>query len=766
LNITELKNLIAIKTGSEPKPAGKGFICRCPAHDDKTASLSISEGRDGLLLKCHAGCTFDAITAALGVKTAELFYNNGTKKNGRPAKTGKFNIVANYTYRDADGKLRFEVCRLDPKGFRQRRPDPSVPGNWIWDLNGVKLVPYRLPELITAAKAGEIVFVTEGEKDVAALVENGFTATCNAAGTGKWRDDYAGWFDGAKAVCVIADKDEPGRKHAVAVATNVKGKVQSVKVIELPDVGGHTVKDAHDFFEAGGTADQLREIAEAAKEFEPFANAAEKVTPNDWFKKKFPALAELHGEPVSLQSKGNRIKATDLNESFMAATLGKNANPDEPTVYLRGENRFYTFIPELGIYTLASEEDISARLSTLLLLCARACKEHCDVDALEFGLRDSSALAGAVKRAKSLNVVPDDYFSGGIETFLPVGNGVLRVSDRNLLPFSPEYHFRNKLAVDYVPGAKCPTFENVLLGNSLDFDDIGLLQRWCGLALVGRNISQVMLILSGTAGAGKGTFVRVLKGIIGEANIGSLRTDQLNQRFEIGRLIDRTLLYGADVPANFLSTENASVLKSLTGGDPITVELKGSMAAPSLTCEFNIIVTSNSRLVVHLEGDVAAWQRRLKIIRYEKRKPTNVIPDLDKQIMQNEASGVLNWMLDGLYALRSANWQLALSPGQNARVNELLLESDSVNVFFAERCIADTAAEGLTITDAFAAYSDFCMDRGWTGLSRNLFGGDCQEVAQRLFRVATRHDIKGADGKKQRGWKGFRMLGANEEKPC
>jgi phage/plasmid-associated DNA primase len=170
--------------------------------------------------------------------------------------------------------------------------------------------------------------------------------------------------------------------------------------------------------------------------------------------------------------------------------------------------------------------------------------------------------------------------------------------------------------------------------------------------------------------------------------------------------------------------------------------------------------------VVHLEGDVAAWQRRLKIIRYEKPKPANAIPDLDKQILQNEASGVLNWMLDGLYALHSANWQLALSPGQKARVDELLLESDSVNVFFSERGIADTAAEGLTITDAFATYSDFCMDRGWTGLSRNLFGRDCLETAQRLFRVTPRHDIKGADGKKQRGWKGFRLLGANEEKPC
>ena len=130
------------------------------------------------------------------------------------------------------------------------------------------------------------------------------------------------------------------------------------------------------------------------------------------------------------------------------------------------------------------------------------------------------------------------------------------------------------------------------------------------------------------AGAGKGTFIRVLKGIIGEANIGSLRTDKLRDRFEIGRLLTKTLLYGADVPANFLNAESASVLKSLTGGDPMTVELKNAMDSPSLTCAFNVIMTSNARLTVHLEGDVDAWQRRLAIIGYDRPKPANVIPDL------------------------------------------------------------------------------------------------------------------------------------------
>jgi P4 family phage/plasmid primase-like protien len=756
MSLAEILKCVEAITHTTSKKSGTGFVCRCPAHDDKNASLSISEGTDRrILLKCHAGCTFDSITAALSIKPADLF---PAKNKQPPAK-----IVATYPYHDADGQLRFQVCRYEPKDFRQRRPDPDKPDKWLWMMNGVDLVPYRLPELLAAAKAGETIFIAEGEKDVAALVQNGFVATCNAGGAGKWRESFARYFEHVKAVCIIADKDGPGRKHAAAVAASLKGKVPSVKVFELPDATGKTVKDAHDFFAAGGTVEELRQRAEAAKEFEPLANAAGGVTPNDWFKKKFPGLAEMHGEPVSLKSTNGRTKASDLNESFMAATLSERANPDEPTAYLRGENRFYTYSKDLGIFIQASEEDISARLSDLLLSCARACKEDCDVDALEFGLRDSAALTGVVKRAKSLCMMPDNYFSSGMEEFLPVGNGILRISDRTLLPFSPKHHFRNKLAVDYVPGARCPIFQNVLLGNSLDSDDISLLQRWCGLALVGRNKSQAMLILSGTAGAGKGTFVRVLKGIIGEANIGSLRTEQLGQRFEIGRLIDRTLLYGADVPANFLSNENASILKSLTGGDPITVELKSSMAAPSITCEFNIVTTSNSRLVVHLEGDVAAWQRRLKIVHYSKPKPANAIPDLDREILQNESSGVLNWMMDGLYALRAANWQLALSPEQKSRVDELLLESDSVNEFFKDCCIADSAAEGLTITDAFSAYSDYCSDRGWTGLSRNPFGRDSQEIVQRTFRLAVRHDIKGTDGKKQRGWKGFRLKGEGED---
>ena len=122
-------------------------------------------------------------------------------------------------------------------------------------------------------------------------------------------------------------------------------------------------------------------------------------------------------------------------------------------------------------------------------------------------------------------------------------------------------------------------------------------------------------------------------------------------------------------------------------------------------------------------------------------------------------------MLDGLYALRAANWQLALSPRQQRRVDELLLESDSVNVFLRERVVSDSLAPGLTVSECYGAYTNFCTDRGWNAVERNHFGREAPDMVQRLFRLVTRHDIKGTDGKSQRGWKTLRLLADGESDP-
>lgn len=209
-------------------------IAKCPAHDDSAPSLSISAGDDGrALLKCHAGCSAQQITEALGLSARDLFPE-------REPNTDR--VVARYTYTDEAGAPLFRVNRTEGKRFYQEHPTGS---RWVSGLNGVRRVLYRLPEVLAAAERGDVVYVAEGEKDADALAEHGVTATTSPMGAGKWRTEYTDALRGAHAV-IVADKDAPGRKHAAHVAAEIAGVAASVRIVEAA-----SGKDAHDHLKAG-----------------------------------------------------------------------------------------------------------------------------------------------------------------------------------------------------------------------------------------------------------------------------------------------------------------------------------------------------------------------------------------------------------------------------------------------------------------------------------------------------------------------------------
>jgi hypothetical protein len=131
--------------GCEPMGRNGHINARCPAHADHTASLSV-DYRDGkVLIKCHAGCTVEEALHQMGLKFEDLFDSNTTK---RP--DGKSEIVATYSYRDEHGKLLYQVVRMFPKAFRQRR---SI-GNeeWEWSIRGVGASPIAFPSYLPGWK--------------------------------------------------------------------------------------------------------------------------------------------------------------------------------------------------------------------------------------------------------------------------------------------------------------------------------------------------------------------------------------------------------------------------------------------------------------------------------------------------------------------------------------------------------------------------------------------------------------------------------------
>lgn len=265
VNIYDLARTLA-GDREPPKNSSGGYLTLCPCHADNDFSLSISPTPGGkLLFKCFGNCPQETLVTYF--KDHGYLSSNGDGHKARRESLGE--PVQVYPYLDAAGKLVFQVCRyVTPEGktFRQRRPDGK--GGWIWKMTGVKMVPYRLPELLKT----ETVFICEGEKDCDRLVALGLTATTNAGGASKlgekskWRSEYDPYFKG-KAVVILSDNDDPGRAHAQNVATHLHGIAASVKVLELPDLPEKG--DVSDWIKAGGTKEQLLALVEAAPEWKP-----------------------------------------------------------------------------------------------------------------------------------------------------------------------------------------------------------------------------------------------------------------------------------------------------------------------------------------------------------------------------------------------------------------------------------------------------------------------------------------------------------------
>ena len=185
-----------------------GWMVSCPAHGDKNPSMHVSLGNDGrILIKCHAGCATEDVLAAIGLKMRDLMPDNGKgKKNiAKPKKrqsscksTGadgsakgdteagsprpsfvapkkprdRGRHVCYYEYQNEDGAIIYRIDRRifedGSKTFMQQHPDPNSRYGWAYGCRsaGIAWVPFRLPRVIAAAKAGKNVLIVEGEKDV------------------------------------------------------------------------------------------------------------------------------------------------------------------------------------------------------------------------------------------------------------------------------------------------------------------------------------------------------------------------------------------------------------------------------------------------------------------------------------------------------------------------------------------------------------------------------------------------------------------------
>lgn len=315
--------------GGTVRSSGSGWICTCPAHDDRNPSLSVREGEDGsVLLKCHAGCSNESVVASLGLSMRDLFVHDTTatitsrrfrSKNAASVSDSTNESLgfatldeaiavyegslgfhnSRWDYHNEQGDLVGVVLRWDAVNSKQIRPISLIEGQWKLTGMDTPRPLYRLREVrnSTDPNSSDPVLVCEGEKAADAAFALGYAATTSPHGSKS--ASKADWSTLAgRDLIIIPDLDEAGDAYADDVMGFCKDAT-SIRVVDLSEVWKDLEQgaDLADVLELeAGDVDTVRSkldaLIERTQPEEPTKNSEKSVKTFQ----KFPV--ELLPEPV------------------------------------------------------------------------------------------------------------------------------------------------------------------------------------------------------------------------------------------------------------------------------------------------------------------------------------------------------------------------------------------------------------------------------------------------------------------------------------
>ena len=298
-------------------------------------------------------------------------------------------------------------------------------------------------------------------------------------------------------------------------------------------------------------------------------------------------------------------------------------------------------------------------------------------------------------------------------------NGTLNIKTKEFTEHSQK-DFITKIAnVNYDPAADCPMWKQ-FIREIMDYknDVINFLQTACGWAVTGDIREQTMFILFGSGANGKSTFLNVILSLLGEYAMAT-NTETFMRKTGEQITNDIARLRGA----RFVTTTEAEegrrlsepLIKKITGNDQMTARfLYGEYF--SFTPNFKIFMATNHKPVIK-GTDYGIW-RRIKLIPFTTRIPEDKQDKLLEEKLKTEASGILNWLLEG-----TDKW---LNEGLVApsivldATEEYKGEMDVIGIFIKNRCI-EKADVKIRIWEMYKAYSDWCDSNNEHAVSERFF---------------------------------------------
>lgn len=673
----------------EDRGDGK-YQAYCPAHDDKKPSLSITEVEPGskVLIHCQAGCDTQDILKALNLSWKDLFPGDDTSGSGEND-NAEDRIEATYDYRDEDGELIYQVVRYSPKDFRQRRPTEE--GRWAWNIENVRKVPYRLPELITAKQAGKIIFIVEGEKDVDNLHMIGITATTNSGGAGKWGAEHSTWLEGADVV-IVPDNDKAGEKHAIKVSKSLQGIAKSIKLLRisgLPPKG-----DISDWIKAGGRASRLYELA-----------AQLKVIP--------PEERGTFGDLLGCSDLGNAMR-------FVRKYGDKVKYCSEWGTWLIYDGKRWVKDRKLQIEDMAKTIPIDVHKEVVGVITPEdkvKLSKHAQRSEGAYSIKEMIKLAASDPQiAVTHELIDKDRW------LLNVNNGTINLTTGEIHPHNARDMITKLAPVDYSPSASSELWQNFLndvTGGNEEFSRF--LQKAVGYSMTGDTSEDVLFFVYGPTATGKSTFLEAIKSTLGDYAKTADFESFLKHNGNNGPRDDIAMLEGARMVVSVEVDEGKrlaeGLIKQLTGRDTVacrplyksTIQFMPTM---------KLWMAANHKPKVSAE-DEAMW-RRIRTLPFDKTIPEDKRdPTLKAKVRNTLEVGpaILAWAVKGCLL-----WQKeGLKPPKKVQeATQEYRQTQDVIGEFIEDTIEFYEEETLLRAEVYNAYKQWCENHGEYPVSQTM----------------------------------------------
>lgn len=324
---------------------------------------------------------------------------------------------------------------------------------------------------------------------------------------------------------------------------------------------------------------------------------------------------------------------------------------------------------------------------------------------------------------------------------LAVANGTLELGVRPRLRVASRDDRITRLApIRYDEQADYPLFKEFLFEVLPDDEVREFVQRWFGYCLTGYVHEQVLVIFHGTGANGKSTLVDALRYVLGDYAVilpfSSLLVDDHRRGGEptpdLARLPGARVVTASEPELGRAFSE--AVIKTLTGEGRITARhLREEFF--EFAPQFKLVLSCNNKPTVR-GNDEGTW-RRVLLVPFEQTIPKE---DRDKHLVEKlcgEASGILNWLVQGAALYLSDGLQV---PDRvRMATGAYRDESDPMGEFLRSCLIVGGEAEGRSVGAGrmYEAYVAWCAGAMVSPLSQHRFGRKMGDRGYRKVKVGT-----------------------------